>query len=301
MRQKIAFILTVLSALLLLGLVGCGGETTEKPATTPETKPVEKEKKVEANPLEMAFVPAGKCVIGGLADDPVTKFSSPPHDVELKAFWIDRYEVTFEEFMEFVADTGYETQGNWKDYYSFDNADRPVFNVTLKDAQAYAEWVGKRLPTNEEWEKAASWDEVNQAQRRYPWGDEWKDSASNTAETTQGHPMAIGEYAGDVSFYGVNDMLGNIYEWTASEYERYPGSKFNDPNYKLKLIVVKGAQFGIQGKVWHLSARSAFPRNSITAQGFRCVRDATPEDESLYSEQVKGGTPVIQVWEKPAQ
>jgi iron(II)-dependent oxidoreductase len=113
--------------------------------------------------------------------------------------------------------------------------------------------------------------------------------------------MAPGEYTGDVSFYGVHDMLGNVYEWTSSEYTRYPGCKFNDDNYKLKLIAVKGAQFGIQGKVWYLAARSAFPRNSITAQGFRCVRDATPEEEEMYSEQVKGGTPVIQVWEKPAE
>jgi len=300
MDRRIALLIVLLCSLtLLLAAVSCG-EAEKKPEIKQPVKPAEPEKPA-ANPDEMVFIPAGECIIGGSFDEVVTKPSSPPHKVDVAAFWLDRYEVTFEEFMEFTAETGFEAQGNWRQFYSLDNAGTPVFNITLDDAKDYAKWVGKRLPTQEEWEKAASWDEAAQKQRRFPWGDEWKDSASNTAETTYGKPVDIGEYEGDVSFYGVNDMLGNVYEWTDSFYTKYKKSKFKDPNYRLKLIAVKGAQFGIQGKVWYLSARSAFPKNSITAQGFRCARDADPGDEEQYAETVKSGTPVIQVWKKPAE
>lgn len=294
MKSRLAFILLAISMTgLLLMFAGCQkAEQKKEEAAAAPAAPV-------VNYNEMVFVPAGKCIIGGAADQAITKFSSPPHEVDLKSFWIDKYEVTFEQFLMFVAETGHPTQGNWRDFFSDDRAMDPVVNVTLEDAQAYAEWQGKRIPTQEEWEKAASWDPVNSTKRVYPWGDKWEEGRANTAEAGFRKPVPIGQMAGDVSFYGAHDMLGNVYEWSNSIYDRYPGSKLNDPNFRLKLYTLKGASCYLSGQNWNLAARTAFPKNVLKGQGFRCAKDATPEDEAQYTDQViKEGKAVTKAFEK---
>ncbi len=281
MERKSIFVLLLISLFSIFFIVSCSkGENAGKKQNV--KKPVQKKVEQEVNYNEMVFVPAGECIIGGPADDPVTKYSSPPHKVYLKSFWIDKYEVTFEQYLKFVADTGYLSEGNWRNYYAEGKELHPVFNVTLKDAKAYAKWAKKRLPTNEEWEKAASWDPDKKEKRRYPWGNTWKDNASNTAEAGMSTLVDIGKFKGDVSFYGVHDMLGNVFEWTDSIYKRYKGCKFRDKNYYKKLIVVKGANCYIQGKVFNLAARSCFAKNYLGGIGFRCVRDATPEEDAAH-------------------
>lgn len=282
-------------AILLLG-AGCG---------TPQTEPTEVQEPEPPPPprtdyTEMVFVPAGKCMIGGAADNAFTRFSSPAHEVNLKAFWIDRYEVTFEQFLLFSVDSGLPTEGDWRRFYVEDKASDPVFNVTVKDAEAYASYYGRRLPTQEEWEKAAAWDPVANAARRFPWGDDWKEGRANTAEAGYRRPVEVGRMTGDESFYGVRDMLGNVFEWTASVYKAYPGSRQNDTNFRLGLYTVKGASCYLQGQQWYLAARSSAPKNAIGGQGFRTVRDATPEEIEAYTDTVlKEGQPVIKSF--PAQ
>jgi formylglycine-generating enzyme required for sulfatase activity len=272
MSRKIGWFLALLSVMLFLLLsFGCSKPVEEKAAQPTEPAPPV----VDYN--EMVLVPAGKCIIGGPADNPVTKFSSPPHEVELKGFWIDKYEVTFEQFMQFVADSQYATKGNWRNYFNEDKPMLPVFNVIFDDAVAYAKWAKKRLPTQEEWEKAASWNPKEQKQCKFPWGDVWDPTKANTATRTLAD---IGKYAGDVSFYGVHDMMGNVYEWTDSFYDAYPGAKVKDKNFGIKLMVVKGASLYIDGQNYPLSARAAFPSNTILSMGFRCAKDATPDDEA---------------------
>jgi len=272
MSKKIGWFLALLGAsLLLLVAVSCGQQASKEPV-----KPAEPEKpKIDYN--EMVFVPAGKCIIGGPADGPVTKFSSPPHEVDLKAFWIDKYEVTFEQYMQFVAESDVSTKGDWRRYFDENKPMIPVFNVIYDDALAYAKWAKKRLPTQEEWEKAAIWDPKEQRQRKYPWGDEWDSDKANTATRNLAD---IGKFSGDVSYYGAHDMLGNVYEWTSSFYDAYPGAKVKDKNFGIKLMVVKGASLYIDGQNYPLSARAAFPSNTILSMGFRCAKDATPEDEA---------------------
>ena len=283
MNKKNFLMLVLISLFSIFFVVSCsknGNETSKKQNTTKAVQ--EQPAQPEINYNEMVFIPAGECIIGGPADDPVTKFSSPPHKVYLKSYWIDKYEVTFEQYLKFVADTGYLSQGNWRNYYADGKELQPVFNVTLKDAEAYAKWAKKRIPTNEEWEKAATWDPEKKEKRRYPWGNTWKDGAANTAEAGMSDYVDIGKFKGDVSYYGVHDMLGNAFEWTSSIYRAYRGCKFRSRDFHKKFIVVKGASCYIRGKDFDLAARSYFPKNYLGGVGFRCVRDATPEEEAAH-------------------
>ena len=229
---------------------------------------------------EMVRIPAGKCMIGGPSEDKVTQFSSPAHSVTTKEFWIDKYEVTNKQFMEFCKQTGYRAKGNWMDYYQESNNPlMPVLGVSLSDATEYAKWAGKRLPSNDEWEKAASWDEKAGKARRYPWGDTWELKKAHTQEdaTESGGPVEVGLMEGDVSAYGVNDMLGNVFEWTVSRYDKYAGCKQNDPAFGGAYSTVKGASYAIPGAIWWLAARSPFETGNLQGQGFRCASDVAPE------------------------
>jgi len=277
-KQFVWFFMLLLTVVFLLLSAGCGTQ----PEPTPEPTPAEPaEPVIDYN--EMVFVPAGKCIIGGPFEDAVTKASSPPHEVNLKAFWLDKYEVTYEQFLQFVAESGYATKGNWR-VCDPNKPLHPIYNVIYSDAEAYAKWAKKRLPSQEEWEKAALWDEKTQKPRKFPWGDEWVDSAANSGSRVL---MNIGESKGDVSFYGAHDMLGNIFEWTSSYYDPYPGTKAKDRNYGIKLMVVKGASLYIDGTKYPLAARAAFPNNYQLGVGFRCAKDATPEAEAKYKDLYK--------------
>ncbi|MBN1954325.1 MAG: SUMF1/EgtB/PvdO family nonheme iron enzyme [Anaerolineae bacterium] len=153
---------------------------------------------------------------------------------ELPEFWIDRTPVTNAEYARFVQDTGHAPPEHWKAKTPpKEIADRPVVNVSWHDAVAYAKWAGKRLPTEEEWEKAARGTDG----RVYPWGDEFDNDKCNTRESGIGATTAVGRYSpqGD-SPYGCVDMAGNVWEWTASDHEwgdkvLRGGSWFDGPDY----------------------------------------------------------------------
>jgi len=157
---------------------------------------------------EMVRVPAGKFLYG---DD--------KKEVELPEFWIDKAPVTNAEYARFVAETGHEPPEHWNGKTPPKNiTDHPVTYVTWRDATAYAQWAGGRLPTEEEWEKAARGTDG----REYPWG-EWAEDHCNSMAAGVGDTTPVGKYSprGD-SPYGCVDMAGNVWECTASEYE--PGS-----------------------------------------------------------------------------
>lgn len=207
-------------------------------------------------PTGMVLIPAGEFVTGlDSAGNPVT--------AHLPAFFIDRYEVTNRQYHAFITDTGHPPpEGDiWRDgSYPPQLADHPVVNVSYRDATAYAEWAGRRLPTEDEWEKAAR----GQAAYPFPWGE--------TADPVQGNfsdnpatdgTMPVGSFTGDASPYGVNDMGGNVREWTDTPYER--GDRFTK--------VIKGGSFA--DRVGESSTferrRSSLPRPDT---GFRCAMDA---------------------------
>jgi len=151
---------------------------------------------------EMVRVPAGKFLYG---DD--------KSEVELPEFWIDKAPVTEAEYARFVAEMGHEPPSHWKGKSPPKQiADHPVTWVSWYDAVAYAKWVGGRLPTEQEWEKAAR----GMDGREYPWG-EWAEGDCNSEDRSIGDTTPVGKYSpqGD-SPYGCVDMAFNVWEWTTS-------------------------------------------------------------------------------------
>jgi formylglycine-generating enzyme required for sulfatase activity len=157
----------------------------------------------------MVYVPAGEFIMGSDQGDDDEK---PARKVWVDAFFIDKYEVTNREYEKFVKATGHYPPTTWKDgKVPPGMEDHPVANVSLEDALAYAEWAGKRLPTEEEWEKAARGVDG----RVYPWGDEWREGAANIYSAST---SPVGSFQEDKSPYGCYDMAGNLSEWTSSRW-----------------------------------------------------------------------------------
>src|SRR5262249_3157990 len=129
-------------------------------------------------------------------------------------FLIDKYEVTNRQFRRFVEETGYKKPISWLDQgYPAGRDDFPVTGVNYEDARAYARWIGKRLPTEAEWEKAARGSDG----RLWVWGNRWRQGACKMDDSRGGplvnSPAPVGSYPLDRSVYGVMDMAGNILEW----------------------------------------------------------------------------------------
>lgn len=166
----------------------------------------------------------------------------PAHRVYLDRYFIDRYPVTCAQYREFIEAGGYQNRDWWtsegwewlqsnpvaRPLYWLDSRDweqHPVCGVSWYEATAYAHFVGKRLPTEAEWEKAASWDEALQAGRRYPWGNAGVGSQLCNCDGRVGHTTPVNAYPAGVAASGCWDMLGNVWEWTASPFAGYPGFK----------------------------------------------------------------------------
>jgi formylglycine-generating enzyme required for sulfatase activity len=164
----------------------------------------------------MVLVPAGEFKMGS---DPSDKWAEsdegPQRIVNLPAFLIDQLEVSTLDYKRFIDATGWPAPPTWHDRTYKEGADFiPVTDVTWWDATAYAAWVGKRLPTEAEWEKAARGTDG----RRFPWGNSFSADLANDGPT----PLPVGSKSLGASPYGALDMSGNVGEWTASVYMPYP-------------------------------------------------------------------------------
>jgi len=263
--------LTVSSVLCCLGACGKKEQQAESPAATSEV-----ETKPAVVPGEMALIPAGTFVFG--TNNKESAIANPEQKVNLPAFWIDKYEVTNSQFLDFAIKTSYTGEGakegrDWRLFFTPEKGLFPVVYITWNDASTYCKSLGKRLPTEEEWEKAARGPDG----KVYPWGNEWMENQSNTSEAGFKNPVAVGEF-NDVSSYGVHDMLGNVQEWTGSWYTTYKGNPKKDPKSGQTLRVVRGLSSRYRGKMGHLYDRSAFPPTALYDFGCRCAKDATPEE-----------------------
>ena len=189
---------------------------------------------------EMILIPAGEFEMGE---------GKEAHKVYLDAFYVDRYPVTNAEYQKFVAATKHAIPEHWSNgRIPTGKENHPVVSVTWQDAVVYARWAGARLPTEAEWEKAASWDDAKKEKRGYPWSNEFDANKCNTSESRIGDTTPVGKYSpqGD-SFYGVSDMAGNVWEWCADWYDEtyYKNSPERNPQGpdSGQLRVLRGGSF----------------------------------------------------------
>mgnify|MGYP002652346801 CR=1 FL=1 len=262
------------------------------------------------------IVPAGEFTMG-TSDDPwALDNERPAHRVSLPAFAIDTVPVTNAQYAQFIAAGGYTRPELWTErgwahrqeaglvapqFWEQDaggrwwrrrfgemvpvQPDQPVVHVCWFEADAYARWAGRRLPTEAEWEKAARWDPATGESRRYPWGD--TEPTAVQANLGQAHlePAAVGAYPAGASPLGVEQLVGDVWEWTSSEFLPYPGFEafpyreysevFFGGDYKM----LRGGSFGTDP----VACRGTFRnwdhpvRRQIFA-GFRCARDVSADE-----------------------
>ncbi len=198
------------------------------------------------------------------------------YEVDVQPFWMDRYPVTNAQFAEFVKASGYAPARKTNFLKHFvdghspaDHQDHPVVYVSYKDAKAYAQWAGKRLPTLVEWQFAAG----GADDREWPWGGEFDANRCNTKDRT----TPVSAYPAGASPYQVQDLVGNVWQWTDG---------LLDDGRHLQNLVCGGSWYDAPRGPWwvpggpqKIKAPQALPlfgpaMNRFSTVGFRCVRDA---------------------------
>lgn len=233
----------------------------------------------------------------------------PEHKVYMNPYSIDTFPVTNEDYLKFVEDGGYEDfrfwladgweivkKNNWMApmYWEKEdgkwlrhdfrgkqklNPNEPVCNVSYYEADAYCKWTKKRLPTEAEWEKAASWNEDKQIKTIYPWGNDFPtENHANLLESYLWSPSEIGSYPLGKSHYGLYQMMGDVWEWTSSEFVGYPSFRSGFAEYNDKWFsnqkVLRGASFATPRYSIRNSYRNFFrPDERWMFAGFRCAED----------------------------
>ena len=259
----------------------------------------------DPKPTNAVLIPQGAFIMGtdiepfygtALVNSEYAKLDEAPMHVRfLEAFLVEQYPVTNAEYAAFVQATNHSPPVHWKNGdFAPEDANLPVVHVSWHDSKAYAQWAGKRLPTEAEWEKACRGPDG----RIYPWGNIFVPDASDATETPSetlqiltAHLTPVGTRAATASPYGVGEAAGNVWEWTADWYQPYP-----NPKRKASKQVTDEKQKALRGGSW-LEVRDgtaeryfrcanrlqAPPDYSAGNIGFRCVREAPPEQaESVH-------------------
>jgi iron(II)-dependent oxidoreductase len=291
---------TMLATLQLMGAPGY------RPVAPPPPSPAG-----QRQPNEV-LVPAGAFEMG--TDDEAWAYDNerPAHTVDVPAFWIDTWPVTNGQFQQFIADGGYRRPELWvpegwalvtgperlaapkfwrRSGEGWERTrfgwvedvppDEPVQHVCWYEADAYARWCGRRLPSEQEWEKGARWAPGAPHSRPFPWGDGAVEAGLVNVGGRHFRPAEIGAYPTGAAACGAEQLLGDVWEWTASDFGPYPG--FTSFPYREYSEVFFGPAYKVlRGGSWatHPAAlRSTFRnwdypvRRQIFA-GFRCARDA---------------------------
>ena len=262
-------------------------------------------------PVTEVFIPGGPFEMG-TSDEPwALDNERPAHAVHVDSFFIDTTPVTNGEYAQFILAGGYDDRRLWTDegwehrtkaklvaprfWQREENSfvrtafgvtepivpDEPVVHVCFHEAQAYATWAHKRLPTEAEWEKAARFDTATGKTRRYPWGDEEPTEAHANLNQRHLRPAPVGAYPAGASPSGVHQLIGDVWEWTSSDFGPYPGFEvfpykeysevFFGPDYK----VLRGGSFGTDKSAVRSTFRNwDYPIRRQIFSGFRCARDA---------------------------
>ncbi len=248
-------------------------------------------------PADSVLVPAGPFTLGvDLTDEPwALDNERPAHRVDLGAFRIARTPVSNGEWLAFIAAGGYDEPRWWSTagwrhrldaglerplFWSRDGSRRrfghteeipveePVQHVSFFEAEAYAAWAGARLPTEQEWEKACVWDDTAARRRRWPWGEHgWRPELANLGGGAL-RPAPVGAYPDGASPCGAEQMIGDVWEWTSSGFEAWPGfetmlyADYSAPFFGGSYRVLKGGSWAVGGtsirpsfRNWDLPAR----------------------------------------------
>lgn len=265
---------------------------------------------------EMIKIPEGMFMLGfdnkKFPDRFAYDIEMPAHKVFINKYSIDKYPVTNGHYLEFINAKGYDNfhywlsdgwywrndnqiiaplywsqdeNGKWFKYdfrgkvFINDILNEPVTNISYFEADAFAKWSGKRLPTEAEWEKAASFNEDTGENNLFPWGnDDPDESKCNLLGFNIWKPVNVNFYEQGKSHYGCYGMIGDTWEWTSSEFMPYPGFKTGFEEYNDKWFcnqkVLRGGSFGTH----YLSTKNAYRNFFKTHErwlisGFRCVKD----------------------------
>jgi iron(II)-dependent oxidoreductase len=267
--------------------------------------------RLPAAPGEMVRFPGGRIQIG--TDDRSAAYDNerPAHAVDVAPFWIDAYPVTNADYLVFIGAGGYDTPEYWSEAgwrwrteadakapkywlyaggaWSTRSMDRrgavepwhPVSHVCWHEAEAYARFAGKRLPTEVEWEAAASWDPATGTKRAFPWGDAPADRTLANVDQLAFGTAPIGSYSRNVSPIGCHGMIGDVWEWTSSDFGAWPGfeafpyQEYSEVFFGTDYKVLRGGSWATRpGAIRNPFRNWDYPIRRQIFSGFRCARDA---------------------------
>jgi formylglycine-generating enzyme required for sulfatase activity len=220
----------------------------------------------------------------------IFSFDWPAHPIDVKAFYLDKTEVSNAQYAEFVKATGHAVPKGWIGSEPPENAGlAPVTGVDYQDSRKYCEWrsqqrndgLSYRLPTEEEWEYAARGKDAGKPgapMKLFPWGDQWIAGNANTLESRLDNPRNVDAHPNAESPFGVLNLAGNVVEWTSSDFNHYPGSDRETPRekgYMGTYQVVRGGGFAYPKEYAMTTTRVwAKPEDKGPRLGFRCAADA---------------------------
>ena len=264
-------------------------------------------------------IPGGPFTMGTSTEAWALDNECPAHTVDVPAFYLDTTPVTNGAYQEFLADGGYDEPRWWSPagwhhrqraglaaplYWRREGSGwvrtrfgitepvppaEPVVHVSWHEAQAYAAWAGRRLPTEAEWEKAARHDPATGRSRRFPWGDE--DPTSDRANLGQRYlqPATAGSYPRGASPAGVRQLIGDVWEWTSSDFLPYPGftawpyKEYSEVFFGSEYKMLRGGSFGVAPVACRGTFRNwDYPVRRQIFAGFRTARDAGPPPTSPF-------------------
>jgi gamma-glutamyl hercynylcysteine S-oxide synthase len=264
-----------------------------------------------AQPGAMTLFPGGPVEIG--TTDRSTAYDNERglHRITLAPYWIDVDPVTNGEFVGFIESGGYSSPNLWSEagwvwlqesgatapeywdridgVWMRRSMDRfapvdplhPVCHVSYYEAEAYANYAGKRLPNEFEWEAAASWDSDSGIKRSYPWGDDPPSGDRANVDQLSFDTAPVGAYEANVSPIGCRGMIGDVWEWTSSDFQPYPGfesfpyAEYSEAFFGSDYKVLRGGSWATRpGAIRNTFRNWDYPVRRQIFSGFRCARDA---------------------------